>query len=225
MLGWMAGSLFLQYSLVKHTPGSRRGTNVYKIAATFMSLAGHASNLFVKNYYHEFVVSQGEYLTRPLRSPPAVVREVQKSRNMPREGVVRQYSEREVPDHTDGPPVKRVDHRGEGHYYGWLGDCDKCGREVASFLHSLRVGSSGNPTTNVTSTSRNITPTSVGATPPCLLWKDMLVLYWETTSDNSGFVTGMKESRIQVEVMKDDNIADVATTRSDVVWVADGPRV
>ncbi|XP_025112489.1 uncharacterized protein LOC112575119 [Pomacea canaliculata] len=80
-----------------------------------------------------------EYLTRPLRSPPAVLREVRKSRNITKDGNVCEYSQRDVPDHTDGPPVKQLYHRGEGHSSSWLGDCVTCGREIAIFLHSLRA--------------------------------------------------------------------------------------
>ncbi|XP_025112047.1 uncharacterized protein LOC112574898 [Pomacea canaliculata] len=148
-----------------------------------------------------------EYLTRPLRSPPAVIREVVKAKNIAKDGNVCEYSQRDVPDHTDGPPVTRLYHRGQDHTTGWLGDCVTCGREIANFLHSLRA------------------PAAKDETPPCLLWKDMMVLYWEAISDNSGIVNGLREAGISVQVMKDDDTEDVATARSDVVWVADGSRV
>ncbi|XP_025112050.1 uncharacterized protein LOC112574900 [Pomacea canaliculata] len=74
-----------------------------------------------------------EKLTRPLRSPPAVVREIKKSREITAENNVSKYSERGVPDHTDGPPVRRLYHQGAHHSSSWLGDCVTCGREVASF--------------------------------------------------------------------------------------------
>ncbi|XP_025111949.1 uncharacterized protein LOC112574844 [Pomacea canaliculata] len=133
---------------------------------------------------------------------------------------VHPYSKRGVPDHTDGPPVRRLYHGGEGHSDDRPVDCVTCGREVARFLHSLRVGvTERGPATSTTDTFIS------GGTPPCLQWRDVLVLYWDDVSDNSGVVTGLQEEGIPVRMMKDDDIEDVATARSDVVWVAGGHRV
>ncbi|XP_025078805.1 uncharacterized protein LOC112554941 isoform X2 [Pomacea canaliculata] len=164
---------------------------------------------------------QVEYLTRPLRSPPAVVREVEQDARITTHRDVLPYSERGVPDHTDGPPVTRLYHRGQCHSGRRPGECVKCGFFVASFLHSLRVGVTGRSTT----TSTTLTSTSVGTTPPCLQWRDVLVLYWDKDSNQSGVVTGLQEAGIPVRVMTDDDIEDVVTARSDVVWVARGHRV
>ncbi|XP_025078823.1 uncharacterized protein LOC112554954 [Pomacea canaliculata] len=96
-----------------------------------------------------------------------------------------------------------------------------CGREVASFLHSLSVGVTGRSTT----TSTTLTSTSGGTTPPCLQWRDVLVLHWKDVSDQWGVVTELQEAGIPVRVMDHDDIEDVVTARSDVVWVASGHRV
>ncbi|PVD18253.1 hypothetical protein C0Q70_20802 [Pomacea canaliculata] len=164
---------------------------------------------------------QVEYLTRPLRSPPAVVREVEQDMKITTYRHVLPYSQRGVPDHTDGPPVTRLYHRGQGHSGQRPVNCVTCGREVGSFLHSLRVGVTGRSTT----TSTTLTSTSGGTTPPCLQWRDVLVLYWGKVSDQSGMVRGLQEASIPVRVMKDDDIEDVATARSDVVWVVCGIHV
>ncbi|XP_025111930.1 uncharacterized protein LOC112574828 [Pomacea canaliculata] len=163
---------------------------------------------------------QAENLTRPLRSPPVVFRKVKQDEMFTSNIPVHPYSERGVADHTDGPPVIRLYHRGEGHSGDWPGDCVTCGREVASFLHSLRVGVTESGTTSTT-----VTPTSGGTTQPCLQWRDVLVLYWDDGRDNVGVVTGLQEAGIPVRVMKDADIEDVATARSHVVWVARGDRV
>ncbi|XP_025113057.1 uncharacterized protein LOC112575409 [Pomacea canaliculata] len=160
-----------------------------------------------------------EYLTRPLRSPPAVVREIEQDEMITIDRNVHPYSERGVPDHTDGPPVRRLYHGGHGHSGRLPVDCVTCGREVASLLHSLRVG----VTESSTTTSTTLTSTS-GGTTPCLQWRDVLVLYWSVVSGQSGVVTGLQEAGIPVRVMKDD-IEDVATARSDVVWVTTGHGV
>ncbi|XP_025111876.1 uncharacterized protein LOC112574796 [Pomacea canaliculata] len=164
---------------------------------------------------------QVEHLTRPLRSPPAVVREIKKDSVIIKGVSIQKYSERGVPDHTDGPPVTRLYHRGQDHSVYWPDDCITCGREVAKFLHSLRVGVTEN---NELTTVNTVTSTT-GGTTPCLQWRDVLVLNWYIVFDQSGVVTGLREAGIPVRVMKDDDIEDVATARSDVVWVADGHHV
>ncbi|XP_025079708.1 uncharacterized protein LOC112555489 [Pomacea canaliculata] len=70
---------------------------------------------------------QVEYLTRPLRSPPSVVREVEQDSRITTDRDVLPYSERGVPDHTDGPPVTRLSHRGQGHPGPRPVDCVTCG--------------------------------------------------------------------------------------------------
>ncbi|XP_025078808.1 uncharacterized protein LOC112554944 [Pomacea canaliculata] len=179
-------------------------------------------HLWAASCFHDYAPAgwQIEYLTRPLRSPPAVVREVEQDKRITRDRHVRPYRERGVPDHTDGPPVTRLYHRGQGHSGDRPVDCVTCGREVASFLHSLRVDVTGRSTTSTTLTS-----TSGGTTPPCLQWRDVLVLSWYKVSDQLGMVTGLQEAGIPVRMIKDYDIEDVATARSDVVWVASGHRV
>ncbi|XP_025103270.1 uncharacterized protein LOC112569639 [Pomacea canaliculata] len=157
---------------------------------------------------------QMEYLTRPLRSPPVVVREVEQSKIMEDKYVLR-YSKRCVPDHTDGPPVRRLHHRGQGHSGDWPINCVTCGRDVARVLHSLRVA--------VTDT----VVISGGTTPACLQWRDVLVLYGGKTRQVSGLsvMTGLREAGIPVRVMEEEDIEDVATARSDVVWMTNVERV
>lgn len=76
-------------------------------------------------------------------------------------------------------------------------------------------------TDNIPTTSTTV----AYATPPCLRWKDVLVLYWSDFRDTCGIVKGLQEAKIPVRVMKDEDIEDMATARSDVVWVAGGHRV
>lgn len=86
---------------------------------------------------------QLEYFTRPLRFPSVVAREVAMANEITRFRVVKTYNQQGVPDHRDGPPVKILYHRRQGHFHGSIIDCIECGREVASFLHSLRIGVQG----------------------------------------------------------------------------------
>ncbi|XP_025113046.1 uncharacterized protein LOC112575403 [Pomacea canaliculata] len=174
-------------------------------------------HLWAASCYHKVAPAgwQEEYLTRPLRSPPVVVREVEQDIVMALDRDVQAYSERGVPDHTDGPPVKHIIHHGHGRSPYWPVNCVNCGREVARFLLSLQMGASTNSTTFA----------SGGMAPPCLQWRDVLVLYWGDISDRLGMMTGLKEAGIPVRLMKDDDIEDVATARSDVVWIAKGQHV
>ncbi|XP_025111923.1 uncharacterized protein LOC112574820 [Pomacea canaliculata] len=172
--------------------------------------------------YHTYHIPadwEEEYLTRPIRCPPAVVRELEQYVSTSKVRDVLPYSERGVSDHTDGPPVRRMYHRSQGHSGDRPGDCVTCGREVASFLHSLRVDVTESDTTSTTIT------TTCGGTTPCLQWRDVLVLDWGDVSDQSGMVRGLQEAGIPVRVMKDDDIEDVATARSDVVWMTCEGRV
>lgn len=86
---------------------------------------------------------QVEFLTRPLRSPPVVIREVEQDAIICEWQEVQPYVERGVPDYTYGPPVIRLYHKGEGHSSRWPAGCVSCGHEVAKLLYSLRVGHTG----------------------------------------------------------------------------------
>ncbi|XP_070178982.1 uncharacterized protein [Littorina saxatilis] len=90
------------------------------------------------------------YLTQPLRSPPAVVREVEQARDMKR-GTVPAYTRPPVSAPCDGPPVLTVDHyddryRGDrqGHEGDYTWRCARCGELVADMLRDLRVGCQDN---------------------------------------------------------------------------------
>lgn len=117
----------------------------------FFSLFGkllkshHRIHLWAANCYHQGAPPgiPVEIFNRPLRSPPVVVREVKQDREITKDGYVKEYHERGVPDQTDGPPVKQVYHGGNGHSSDGPDDCVECGREVASFLHSLHAGVPG----------------------------------------------------------------------------------
>ncbi|XP_070179187.1 uncharacterized protein [Littorina saxatilis] len=86
------------------------------------------------------------YLTQPLRSPPAVVREVEQAEDMKR-GKVPAYTRPPVSAPCDGPPVLTVGHYGDdyrgdrqGHVSLFTWQCARCGELVADMLRDLRVG-------------------------------------------------------------------------------------
>ncbi|XP_070178075.1 uncharacterized protein [Littorina saxatilis] len=86
------------------------------------------------------------HLTQPLRSPPSVVREVERADDM-KFGKVPAYTAPPVAPPSDGPPVVTVDHlysweRGDrqGHEGGYPWQCERCGQLVADLLTTLRVG-------------------------------------------------------------------------------------
>ncbi|XP_070178319.1 uncharacterized protein [Littorina saxatilis] len=89
-------------------------------------------------------------LTQPLRSPPAVVREVEQARDM-KDGTVPAYTRPPVSAPCDGPPVLTVghyddDYRGDrqGHEGRYTWQCARCGELVADMLRDLRVGCDDN---------------------------------------------------------------------------------
>ncbi|XP_070179189.1 uncharacterized protein [Littorina saxatilis] len=89
------------------------------------------------------------YLTQPLRSPPAVVREVEQAYDMKR-GTVPAYTRPPVSAPCDGPPVLTVGHYGDdysdrqGHEGDLTWRCARCGELVADMLRDLRVGCQDN---------------------------------------------------------------------------------
>lgn len=96
----------------------------------------HGSELISDEGWSEFS------LTRSLRCPPVVVREVIKTREIATDKTVIEYDDRGFPNHTDGLPIKHVHHKVQDHS-GAVRDCLRCGQEVASFLCSLKRGDIG----------------------------------------------------------------------------------
>ena len=80
-------------------------------------------------------------LTQSLRSPPVVVREIQKTNLFRKHS--EPYSEAAALPPCDGPPVRYVYHQGDGHSEGGPGDCVQCGVGVAKVLDNLGVGKEG----------------------------------------------------------------------------------
>ena len=84
---------------------------------------------------------QVEILTTPLRSAPAVLREVQLELDAwSRYGQVPDYSDSGLPAPGDGPSVVRLYHHGDGHTNDHPADCVQCGHDVAVLLSRLGVG-------------------------------------------------------------------------------------
>ena len=84
-------------------------------------------------------------MAQPLRTPPAVTREVEKSPIFTDGGRISLYEQPSSPLPSDGPQPKCLYHRGghHGHTGNKLRDCKQCGLDVANFLTELHVGVSG----------------------------------------------------------------------------------
>lgn len=63
------------------------------------------------------------------------------------------------------------------------------------------------------------------AAPLTLRFRDVLVVGTHNVHSMSGLVTGLRKSRVPVKVFTDSDTDDLATGRSDVIWVAHGSRV
>ena len=82
---------------------------------------------------------QVKLLTTPLRSAPAVIREVQPALGLWSDEV-HGYSDNGLPAPGDGPSVVRLYHHGDGHTGRHPVDCVQCGHDVAALLRRLGVG-------------------------------------------------------------------------------------
>ncbi|XP_025114015.1 uncharacterized protein LOC112576027 isoform X2 [Pomacea canaliculata] len=170
-------------------------------------------HLWAASYYsrHKHDKWEVKDLTRPLRCPPVVRREVEQDRAMTRDLTVKKYSDRGAPDFGEGPKLQRITHK--GHSPGRSVNCVQCGREVISFLQNhLRVGN----------------PLSGPSAPPALRWKDVVVLYRENVSEEFGIAKAFEEQKIPHRLMKHEDtedmelVKDMATANSDVVWFTKG---
>lgn len=72
--------------------------------------------------------------TCPLRSPPPVVQEIKKFVEVPEDHTFPEYSQRNAPDHADGPPVERFYHCPREYAWTRVEDCVACAKKVARFL-------------------------------------------------------------------------------------------
>ncbi|XP_025101013.1 uncharacterized protein LOC112568121 isoform X2 [Pomacea canaliculata] len=179
-------------------------------------------HLWAASCTHEVVPPSGwhlEILTRPLRCPPVVVREVEQEKAIFQVGRIQRYEQVWGSTHSEGPPVKTLCHKGHGHSDNGPLQCRQCGTNLARYLKkSLRVGAT---------TARNPsggTPPFV-ASPPSLRYKDVLILCVEAAWDTCGLIQGLADEGVPVKVMKESDTDDVATATSDVVWVADVDHV
>ncbi|XP_025103140.1 uncharacterized protein LOC112569549 [Pomacea canaliculata] len=116
-------------------------TNYFQTVCDKLLARVHCLYLWAASCYHGYVPTgwRVEYLTRPLRSPPAVVREVEQDVKITTTHHVKSYSERGLSDHTDSPPVTRLYHRGQGHSGRWPEDCVKCGQRWPASYSSSSV--------------------------------------------------------------------------------------
>lgn len=74
------------------------------------------------------------HFTTPLRSPPSVIKAIEKAVEIQPCHTIPKYSKLNVPDHAHGPHVKQVWHHPQKHLCQRVEDCEVCGREVADFL-------------------------------------------------------------------------------------------
>ncbi|XP_025113062.1 uncharacterized protein LOC112575412 isoform X2 [Pomacea canaliculata] len=150
-----------------------------------------------------------EYLTRPFRSPPAVVMQVEQDEKF--RFNVKPYTQEELLKENND--LETVHHPPQGYPALYPGNCETCGCQVATILRRLRGRVSERTTAS-------------GTALASLEWRDMLVLYGTDLTgidptgtgrkDISGLISGLQNSGIPVEIMKDDNIEDVA--RPALMW-------
>ncbi|KAK7106752.1 hypothetical protein V1264_017973 [Littorina saxatilis] len=167
---------------------------------------------------------QTQVFTVPLRSAPAVLREIQQG--VQGYDVVHDYSDSGVPAPGDGLSVIQLSHHGNAHTGRWPLDCAQCGQDIAAVLRRLGVGS------------------IVANSPSRLSYSDVFVLTrsddlhddvtdeaGRVTSPASGVVQGLKDAGVPVSVLGDQDrlhnrarwegaVQDVAVAATDTVTVA-----
>ena len=84
---------------------------------------------------------QEEPLTTPVRSAPAILREVLPG--LQRYNNVSGYNGLGIPFPGDGLAVKRLHHSSSSHTGQWPVDCVECGKQVADQLNQFGVGTDG----------------------------------------------------------------------------------
>ncbi|XP_025102717.1 uncharacterized protein LOC112569205 [Pomacea canaliculata] len=152
-----------------------------------------------------------KYLTRSLRSPPYVTEEISQAVEIKKDETVWDYTERDSPDQTEGPPVHWIHHDSQQHRITRAEDCEVCGKAVARFLlKDLHLRDTSTPPKTE----------SAAPTPASLQYRDVLLLSWNELRENAAILRAMTAADIPVKVMRDSDIGDVATARSDVVWAA-----
>ncbi|XP_070203707.1 uncharacterized protein [Littorina saxatilis] len=166
---------------------------------------------------------QTQVFTVPLRSAPAVLREIQP---VIHRYPVYDYSDSGVPAPGDGLSVIRLSHHGNAHTGRWPVDCAQCGQDIAAVLRRLGVGS------------------IVANSPSRLSYRDVFVLTrsgdlqddvtdeaGRVTSPASGVVQGLKAAGVPVSVLGvqdwlhnrarwEGAVQDVAVAATDTVTVA-----
>ncbi|XP_070199111.1 uncharacterized protein [Littorina saxatilis] len=166
---------------------------------------------------------QTQGFTVPLRSAPAVLREIQP---VIHKFAVHDYSDSGVPAPGDGLSVIRLSHHGNAHTGRWPVDCAQCGQDIAAELRRLGVGSSV-----ANSTSRLSYRDVFVLTRSDDIQDDVTDEAGRVTSPASGVVQGLKDAGVPVSVLGDHQdrlhnearweraVQDVAVAATDTVTV------
>ncbi|KAK7106609.1 hypothetical protein V1264_017842 [Littorina saxatilis] len=163
---------------------------------------------------------QTQVFTVPLRSAPAVLREIQP---VIHRYPVHDYSDSGVPAPGDGLSVIRLSHHGNAHTGRWPVDCAQCGQDIAAVLRRLGVGRSATNSPSRLSYRDVFVLTRSGD-----LHDDVTNEAGRVTSPASGVVQGLKDAGVPVSVLGyQDNrarwegaVQDVAVAATDTVTVA-----
>ncbi|KAK7098189.1 hypothetical protein V1264_002541 [Littorina saxatilis] len=166
---------------------------------------------------------QTQVFTVPLRSAPAVLREIQP---VIHRSPVHDYSDSGVPAPGDGLSVIRLSHHGNAHTGRWPVDCAQCGQDIAAELRRLGVGCS------VANSSFQLSYRDVFVLTNSLdVHDDVTDDAGRVTSPASGVVQGLKDAGVPVSVLRIQDflhnearseglVHDVAVAATDTVTVA-----
>ncbi|KAK7477367.1 hypothetical protein BaRGS_00031385 [Batillaria attramentaria] len=210
-------------------------------------------HLWAASVYHSLCPPclQKQVFTEPLRTPPSVTREVKRSGVIKAELVPKYYA-CSSPHPCDGPPPIMIQHQAQGHSTGWPGDCEKCGKNLATKL--LKLIADSRLTFDLYPASRSADAKSDSATaagactletpkgPKPLTFNDVFIVttYYELLDEEkdgddnivneaSGLLKGLKQAGVPYRVVgKGDSAAlaeVVAMSGPDAVIVAEADTI
>ncbi|KAK7477371.1 hypothetical protein BaRGS_00031389, partial [Batillaria attramentaria] len=185
-------------------------------------------HLWAASVYHSLCPPclQKQVFEESLRTPPVVTRKVKRS-SVIKAGIVPEYCACSSPHPCDGPPPIMIQHQAQGHSKGWPGDCEVCGRDLATKLLELIAGGA----------STEETPKG----PKPLSFNDVFIVttYYDLRDEErdddiiatqaSGLLKGLKQAGVPYRVVRKGDSAAlaevVAMSGPDAVIVAEADTI
>ncbi|KAK7092750.1 uncharacterized protein [Littorina saxatilis] len=208
--GANGGKLFIILDEMIHNHRFRFSEFLTKLHSRVQSMHVWAGGMYRPDPLPPWI--QLETIALPLRTPPAVLREVDQGSSIGG-GNIPSYAQLTIPAPTDGPAVIKLKHDGQADH---LGDspcqCERCGENIAVALQQLEVGQYSNP-------ARRKYPGQ-----DSLQYRDVIILCLDPR-DANGMIQGLRNSGVPVGLLyphcPDPLVHDAALATTDQVIVTE----